>query len=68
MAGTLGLCFFLSRVAEMIAEKLVQEFQTGEFEVLTTAGMIHIADMLSQAGAPVAIRRPIELVAEALAP
>jgi len=52
----------------MIAEKLVQEFQTGEFEVLTTAGMIQTADMRFQAGAAVAVRHPVELVAEALTP
>ena len=52
----------------MIADKLVQEFKTGECDVPVTAGMIPIADMLSQAGAAVAVRPPVEQVAEALAP
>jgi hypothetical protein len=60
--------FFLSRVAEMIADTLVQEFKTGECDVPVTAGTIPIADMLSQASAAVAVRHPVEQVAEALAP
>jgi hypothetical protein len=60
--------FFLSRVAEMIADKLVQEFKTDECDVPVTAGMIPIVDMLSQASAAVAFRHPVERVAEALAP
>ena len=52
----------------MIADKLVQEFKTGECDVPVTAGMIPIADMLSQAGAAVVVHHPVERVAEALAP
>jgi hypothetical protein len=52
----------------MIADKLAQEFETGKFDLLVTAGMIQFADMLSQAGAAVAVHHPVEQVAEALAP
>lgn len=53
-------------ISKSIGMKKAPQIKDTGANVLATACMIQISDMLSQIAADIAIRHPIELVAEAL--
>ncbi len=67
MGGSFNLQYY--DISKSIGRKKAQQIHATGADVLATgcpACMIQISDMLSQAGADVAVRHPIELYAEAL--
>ena len=67
MGGSFNLQYY--DISKSIGQKKARQIKDTGADTLATgcpACMIQISDMLSQAGANVAVRHPIELLAEAL--
>ena len=69
MGGSFNLQYY--EISKKIGQNKAAHIQATGADVLATgcpACMIQISDMLSQAGAKIAVRHPVELVADALDP